>query len=378
MSIFYIAILGLLWVVNLVNGTALNSVYHITEYTKYIVIIISTFLFIGRRKSNQGLIFEKKDIIFLGFMIYVFVGSSYFNGYGLQAIDYLWVFSIIFILSHMNLDENVFKWIGILYAIGGLFVLYVYDYGTILKGWNENSIAMIGTHSFLVMLIPLNNLSNRIHKLMVLAAAGIFSFFLSPTDSRSGMLFMIIGALFVLNILPKRIITGERNKKLLMLLTPLFIAVAVVLISKTSFAEFLNLWSYKQFQKPIFNGRDDIWLYGFRLLGKNPLFGTGNMNFNNWHNSAIVCLTAYGAIGYILWIGSFNHMLNKAQAWLEDYIVQGCIVSFVVLYLQQTVELGLISQSPSILAYVILGMMFGRIKYLNRCEEMGWYGETEG
>lgn len=102
------------------------------------------------------------------------------------------------------------------------------------------------------------------------------------------------------------------------------------------------------------------------------------MNFNNWHNSAIVCLTAYGAIGYILWIGSFNHMLNKAQAWLEDYIVQGCIVSFVVLYLQQTVELGLISQSPSILAYVILGMMFGRIKYLNRCEEMGWYGETEG
>lgn len=88
------------------------------------------------------------------------------------------------------------------------------------------------------------------------------------------------------------------------------------------FAEFLNLWSYKQFQKPIFNGRDDIWLYGFRLLGKNPLFGTGNMNFNNWHNSAIVCLTAYGAIGYILWIGSFNHMLNKAQAWLEDYIVQ--------------------------------------------------------
>lgn len=143
MSIFYIAILGLLWVVNLVNGTALNSVYHITEYTKYIVIIISTFLFIGRRKSNQGLIFEKKDIIFFGFMIYVFVGSSYFNGYGLQAIDYLWVFSIIFILSHMNLDENVFKWIGILYAIGGLFVLYVYDYGTILKGWNENSIAMI-------------------------------------------------------------------------------------------------------------------------------------------------------------------------------------------------------------------------------------------
>ena len=53
MSIFYIAILGLLWVVNLVNGTALNSVYHITEYTKYIVIIISTFLFLGKRKSNK-------------------------------------------------------------------------------------------------------------------------------------------------------------------------------------------------------------------------------------------------------------------------------------------------------------------------------------
>jgi hypothetical protein len=156
------------------------------------------------------------------------------------------------------------------------------------------------------------------------------------------------------------------------------IALLVVGISKTEMAQKLDVWSYQQFNKPIFNGRDTIWEDGFQRLGNHILFGSGYLIEGYWHNSAIACLTAYGLIGFGLWVNSIYYMIEKARVWIKDYIIEGCIVAFLVLYVQQSVELGLFAPNPNLIPYIMLGMMLGRIGYLKNqgleCEELH-YGQ---
>jgi hypothetical protein len=71
-------------------------------------------------------------------------------------------------------------------------------------------------------------------------------------------------------------------------------------------------------------------------------------------------------------------MIEKARVWIKDYIIEGCIVAFLVLYVQQSVELGLFAPNPNLIPYIMLGMMLGRIGYLKNqgleCEELH-YGQ---
>lgn len=368
-SIIYAAIMGLLWIVNLFNGTGLDSVYHVTQYTRQIVIVLSVGYFIYRHRGRGKFLVARKDFFTFGLMILLFSLNSLINGYGFQAIQYLWVFGLVYLLSHLELDEKVFLWTGIAYGIGGLLILYIYDYGTLLQGWNANSIAMIGMHSFLMMLIPLFNRTSISSKMFLLIITVIYANLIYPTDSRSCIFFMIIGFLLAINIIPRKLIYGRKGRITFFLLVPLIVSIVAVLVSGTELHDTLNVWSYRQFDKPIFNGRDVIWRNGFEVLFNNFLFGAGSMNISAWHNSAITCLFAFGCVGYLLWLSSFKNILSRAYKWLNDYIIQGCVVSFFVLYMQQSVELGFISSSPSIIAYIMLGMMLGRIRNLQKKEE---------
>ena len=131
------------------------------------------------------------------------------------------------------------------------------------------------------------------------------------------------------------------------------------------------MWSYSKFQKPIFNGRDNLWKRGFELLWENPIMGTGDFNRDSWHNSAVTCLVATGVVGFILWIQSLKKIIEPAMQHLDDYIVMGSLVSFFVLYAQQAVELGFISENPTLIGYILLGVMLGRVRYLQGRER--WY-----
>ncbi|MGM9600101.1 MAG: hypothetical protein ACI3W5_00770 [Faecousia sp.] len=363
-SMFYAAIMGLLWIVNLFNGTGLDEVYHVTQLARYAVIFLTVGVFI--LKGN--FIIQRKDFTSFVFMIAVFCVSSFYNGYGFEAVEYLWVFGLVYLLSHLPFDDKAVFWTGVAYGAGGLFILYVYNYGTTLSGWNDNSIAMIGMHSFLMMLIPLSNRTSSKSKALILILGVVFAALLDSTNSRSGILFTALGVIFALNLLPRILIYGRAGRITLCLVLPLMIAAAVVGISGTAMFESLEAWSFEKFNKPIFNGRDNIWRYGFDVLFDNFWIGAGSMGLYNWHNSAVTCLTAYGAVGYCLWISSFKNILKRARGWLNDYIIQGCVVSFLILYVQQSVELGFISSKPILLPYVMLGMMLGRIRYLRRCE----------
>lgn len=366
-SIFYTGILSILWVVNLFNGTGLDSVYHITEYTRIIVLALCFFNFLLRSYNEKKIVIKKNDFIIFSSMILLFFLSSTITGHVSQTFDYLCAFALTYLISRLELDEKVFLWTGIIYGVGGAFILYTYDFGTALNGWNENSIAMLGMHSFLVMLIPLFKKMKFNGNAFLIIVTLVFGFLISFTDSRSGMLFMAIGTLFALNVISRNVVFGKSGRITIFLLIPLIIAIVVVIVSGTPLFEALESWSFRKFNKPIFNGRDMIWRDGFEILFNNFLIGNGLIG-NGWHNSAITCLAAYGCVGYLFWISSFNRIINFGLKWLDDYIIQGCIVSFIVLYMQQSVELGLISTSPSLIPYVMLGMMLGRARYLEKNE----------
>ncbi len=61
----------------------------------------------------------------------------------------------------------------------------------------------------------------------------------------------------------------------------------------------LDLWSMQNFQKPLFNGRDELWESGFKILGEHILFGSGTLE-GNWHNCVVTLLVVWQCWLYFL------------------------------------------------------------------------------
>lgn len=364
-SFVNIGILTLLWIVNLFTGTGLDMVYRVSEKTMYLVyalFVLAVLMKKGRRRVSSG------DFLAFGGMICIFLLSAALRGTESQAIGYLWAFCLVYLLSRIRVDDFVMLMTGLIYGAAGALVLIIYNFGSVFSGWNDNSIAMLGMHSFLVFLVPYYHRNSFRDKVIVLAAAFVFCTLLGATNSRSGMLFVVIGTLFSLNLIPRRFVLKRGGRITLALLVPVIIAVAVCVFSSSVDMYTVDMWSMEKFGKPLFNGRDELWLWGFQILGENLLIGSGFLNYANWHNNAVACLTAYGILGFLCWIASFKRILKRAFPWRGDYAVQGLMIGFIVLYVQQSVELGFIGSPPALIAYIMLGMLLGRVQYLNDLE----------
>ena len=362
-DILYTIIMAGLWIANLFNGTGLGAAYQTTEKLRLIIFLLCIVIFLISSKKGQEYI-VKRDFLIFSCMLCVFVFSSYLQGYARTGLHYLYVFALIYILSKMKVSAKAVRLTGEVYLIFGIAVLYIFDYGSIFSGWNPNTIGMIGLYSYLIFLIPFyNSHKNIFSKLFLIVVTFIYMFLIEPTDSRSCTWFAIIAMLVVLSIIPKAVIVKTNKKYLWILLIPLFVAIVVVTISKGDYMQTLDLWSMEKFQKPLFNGRDVLWEKGFQVLFQNSIFGIGSLE-GNWHNCMIGILVAYGVVGGLLWILALNIIIKRGENWLSDIIVPGCIISFFIMYIQQSVELGLVHESPNLLPYIVLGIMLGRINYL--------------
>ena len=61
---------------------------------------------------------------------------------------------------------------------------------------------------------------------------------------------------------------------------------------------------------------------------------------------------------------AFQRILIRGREWIEDVVVAGSIITFLLMYIQQSVELGIINEMPNTLPYIVLGVLLGRIRYL--------------
>lgn len=353
-----------LWAVNLLNGTGLGAAYRTTEYARILVALVALLCVLHTWRKERALYIKKRYFFLLVPLALVFILVSVVNGHGTMGIDYLWVWLVVYILAQARPTTNVLRWVSIGYAVLGLAILFIFEYTSLLKGWNPNSIAMIGLFSFLIFIVPYFGIHNFRSFVMLTLVGLAYCFLLWPTDSRSSIIAITVALLLCFRVLSLENMFRSPAVLLLTLLIPLIIAGLVAFVSGTGLLETLDQWSLREFGKPIFNGRDTTWIQGFQQLRQNPLFGSGYIASGIWHNSALACLTAYGIVGYGLWIRLFYMLLKDAASYIKDVCVIGCMTAFMVIFWQQSVELGLFAPNPGVLPYALLGMLLGRINRL--------------
>lgn len=374
-SIFYTIGMVAIWVINLFNGTGLGAVYKTTETAMLVATVLAVCCLGAQALYDGELEIKPKYFYTIVPLIVVVLGLLYIKGYSLMDIKAYWGFLIVYILSRSHPDHTAIRMTGICYGVLGLFILYVYGYTEILEGWNPNSIAMIGLFSFLVFSIPFFGMRDW-RSFVAMPLIGIsYIVLIMPTESRSCILMVIIQLAFILRLIPVRKIFSNKKGLLVLLQLPLIVALFVVLVSLFGNISGLMEWSYETFNKPLFNGRDEIWLEGFYTLQSVPLFGTGNMGVNYWHNCAITCLTATGIVGYVLWNRLLYLIVNEGRHYLEDTCVIGAMTAFFVMFGQQSVELGFFAIRPDILTYVVLGIILGRVRNL-KMDGMEYHGSS--
>lgn len=360
----------ILWVINLFNGTGLGAAYKTTELAMLGAVLIALCCVAYRAMQDGDILIPRKYFFVLLPLLGVVVATSLIHHHRLQSLEAFWCFLIVYIMSFTRPNIKALRMTAIAYGVLGLAILYIFDYMDILKGWNPNSIAMIGLYSFLVFTIPFFGMRGwRSFVLMPLIGAA-YVILIWPTDSRSGIIVVIATLVLMLRLIPVTKILRSSKGIFLVLLVPLAVAIFVCLLSLFGDISNLKQWSEETFQKDLFNGRDDLWIWGFQLLQEKFLFGHGSVTMANWHNSAIACLTGFGAVGYILWTRLFHLILKNGRHYVEDTSVAGAMTAFLVLFCHQSVELGLIGVSPMLIPYVILGILLGRVNYLKHSKRL--------
>lgn len=363
-SVIYTGFMLFLWAVSLLNGTGLGAVYRTTEYARILLALIALLFLLHKVRKERGCYVQNRYFFVLLPLAIIFVAVSVFNDRGMMGIDYLWVFLVVFILYNAHPSTTTLKLVGIAYAVLGLAILFTYQYTNALKGWNPNSIAMIGLFSFLTFIIPYYGARDFRSFVMLSLVGCAYGFLIWPTESRSCIIAIIIALLLSFRILSVEKALTSSVGLFLSLLVPLMVAGFVAIASGSNSLAALDQLSQTHLGKPLFNGRDTTWIQGFQQLWRNPLFGSGYISSGIWHNSALACLTAYGIAGYCLWIKLFHMLLKEAEPYVKDVCVIGCMTVFMVIYWQQSVELGFFAPNPNLIPYAMLGILLGRINAL--------------
>ena len=359
-SVIFTAGIVLVWLSSLFNGTGLGDAYHTNRITIAALIVISAILLLLRRQLKV----PRDSFFAFGGMACIFIFSALLHGKGLSGAQYLCCFLLIYIFSQIKVRERAMRLASFAVLALGTAILVIYDYGTQLSGWNGNSIAMISLFSYILFMASFYNLRSGRSKFLILLAGAVVFWLIMPTDSRSCMMVLAITMLLALIMKPCPRALRSRGWVMFFLLIPLLVALGAVILSLSGAASSLDVWSQETFNKPIFNGRDQLWMDGFRGLLCQPFFGSGNISANSWHNTAIACLTSFGVLGYGFWLRCLYLPLKRGSWYLTDPVVTGCMVAFLLMNVQQSFELGMFAQNPNLLIYLPLGLLLGRIRYL--------------
>ena len=184
-SVIYTGFMLFLWAVNLLNGTGLGAAYRTTEYARILIALIALLFLLDKVRKEGGCYIRKCYFFVLLPLVLIFVAVSMRYRHGWMGLDYLWVFLVVFILYNTHPTTDTLRLVGIAYAVLGLAILLIYQYTDALKGWNPNSIAMIGLFSFLIFIIPYYGIRDFRSFVMLSLIGYAYCFLIWPTESHS-------------------------------------------------------------------------------------------------------------------------------------------------------------------------------------------------
>lgn len=353
-----IFLLILIWILSFVEPSGWAMSLHLPDKVNIAILILSVFFYISAPRNRQRL---SPYLIAALLITFIYIPLTQHDSW--QGASYLTAFLTVYIVSQGEITRKVIRQSALAIAAGGLIVLLIYSRGTMLSGWNDNAIAMVGLFSFLYFSIFLIQQKGTGKFWAWNIVTLLYLLLLFGTDCRSGMLFSAISVLGIIYQNKTRRLFARRWFNIVLLNIPLLVALLVIYIAGTSMYNELNHWSQTEFHKDIFNQRDLLWDISMKLLERTDYIGTGKFLLN-YHNSGIAALSVFGIAGYIVWILYFNSTLSQLRRYLTDEIVLGSFFAFTLIFLQQTVDLGFISPYPNLLPYMILGVGLGRIRLL--------------
>ena len=361
-----VGVLAALGALSLVNMSGYATVIQSNEKTFYFLLIVG--IIVAFKRLRPHMILNKKDFIH-GFLLFcLFWLVSWASGYGDIGIRYMSYYLCIFIVSQMYINDEDMMYIHWIYCGLCTLILAVAFYGTTLDGWNENTLSIVAVQLLLVFMITHKPGIKKQDRIFI--AIVIFEIILlSGLYSRGAQISAILALILLKRYEKIDRVLQKKGVIFLMVILPFVIAAVVVIISKMPFVEALNDWSIRQFNKPIFNERDEIWEASFSAMAENKLrlfIGSGHIASGYYHNSAVACLSAYGIIGYILYVMVFYKILCKGALYWNDDFVRKCMIMFYIICIEQSME-NTLFQCGAIVAtpYIILGLMLGRINRIN-------------
>jgi hypothetical protein len=383
--LIFITVISLMGAISFINNSGYALNIGSGDKTAYTLLAVSSVIAIVSMTRSTKI--NKKDILFCAATVIIYFVRPYFAGYGIDGFRFITYFLSIYIVSKLCFDEINLNFLCICYGLLTGVILFVCNFGSILKGWNPNSLAIQAFQMLAIFCIGYNTDFKRIKlnggvwiaRLRILIFWGLIIYatiLMETLECRSASISCIVTAILMIknNFFAKLL----KNKKVLLvlILAPCIIAFFVVYISDWSQIEQLNEWSIRQFQKTIFNGRDRIWESGLRIFYANLIYGTGNLNYGNWHNSAIACLTTFGIVGYFIYVKVFYNALSKASFYMNDVFVRKATIVFLIVNFQQAFENTICQSKLMILhPFMILGIILGRIAYL-KYENRSKYNST--
>lgn len=352
-------IIVLAWMFSVVNTSGLGFVYNTPEKTNYIIII--WFLYVSLQ-SNQKIKLGGRYASLSFFTILSFVVLPFLVAGSWEGFTYLLMIPLVYSFSQQKVSNVDIQLSGYIIAGLGVFTLLVYSRTEILSGWNDNQIGMIGLFSYLYYAISLFGKVSFKKISIGVALSVIYILLLTQnTESRSIALFIFVSLILAYFGQFTRKVVCKRNFVFIALSIPLIVAVAIAFFPQLEIFQAFNRWSEQNYGKSAFNGRDELWLYTFRHLSDTYYVGDGKFLINH-HNSAMAALGVFGIVGYICWYKLLAIPVREMTRYVSDDIVFGCLMSFLLIFWQQSFDLGFIAASPNMIPYVILGIGLGRIK----------------
>ena len=359
-NIPFIIYVVLVWVLSMVNASGLGLAYDTPSKTNLLILI--WFWFVTRKHKIYGILKTNSILVLctvLSFIIFPLMTSGSFEG-----CSYLMMLPLVYCFSRQNVSETAINISGYIVAGLGLFIIYVYTHTFILSGWNDNHIGMIVLFSYIYYSVSLyGNLSFK--KVTIgLIISLLYIVMLSKTESRSSIIFIVLSVIFAYGGKLFKKLLQKRRFAFYALNIPLFVSLVCILFPELSIFQYFENWSQENFNKSAFNGRDSLWIESYNRLLDSCLIGEGRFRINH-HNSAVAVISVFGVIGYVCWYKFFSKPIRLMQNFVNDRLVFGFLSSFLLIFWQQSVELGFVSASPNMIPYMILGLGIARARKID-------------
>lgn len=354
-----IMLILLVWIFSVVNTSGLGQVYETPTKTNIMILVWLAFVLYG---NHEKLHIGGKNAKLTFFTVLSFIIVPYIKSGNWEGFTYLLMIPLVYCFSQQRISQFDMRLSGYIIAGLGIGTLYIYSRTSILSGWNDNQIGMIGLFSYLYYAITLFGKSN-FRKISIGAVISIvfISLLIQHTASRSIAVFALLACVVVYSKLNIKGMIKKKRFVFFALNVPLIIAILVVLFPNIELFQMVSKWSEESYGKTAFNGRDELWLYTFNHLLQTYFIGDGKFLINH-HNSAMAALGVFGVVGYICWYKLLAKPVRLMVNYVDDAIVYGCLISFLLIFWQQSFDLGFISPSPNMIPYAILGIGLGRIK----------------